>query len=449
MSDFYKKSSLIYAALIILIQVIFLLQPISGSHKWRQADTAAVARNFALESANIFYPRVDVREDKTGITGMEFPLYQYITSLFFKAFKSDSDQIPKTLSFVFTGLFIFLLSLILKQHFGIERLLSIPILLSSPMLIEYGTKVLPDPLALLCLALSFFFYFKASKKKYWGIVFFSLTILIRPYLILWGFWFLYDFYVGIKKRREWQKPLLYGLLSLIPFMAWYFYWNPYLRSNFGMPHYFNVGLNIKENFKYFLDINVYLFFIKTSFKNYIGWFLVPSALLSLFIMRKSFFMLLLAFLIMIIIISGNHFIVHNYYLYAFLPLLLFGVLKRHELMKYKFERKKSVLVFLLLLLINGISSKTHFLTKSRYYQNEWSDEFISQVKIKTKETDLFVVPNRGSFPYHLYSVRRRGWSVAQAKLSDINYLRNLKKKGAKWAILLNNQKPQLLDLDSI
>ena len=39
--------------------------PLLDHHSWRQADTAAIARNFAREQFNIFYPQVDWRGDRT------------------------------------------------------------------------------------------------------------------------------------------------------------------------------------------------------------------------------------------------------------------------------------------------------------------------------------------------------------------------------------------------
>ncbi len=44
------------------------------------------ARNFLEVDANIFYPRIDIAGEKTGITGMEFPLLNYIIFLQAKIF---------------------------------------------------------------------------------------------------------------------------------------------------------------------------------------------------------------------------------------------------------------------------------------------------------------------------------------------------------------------------
>ena len=75
------KLNYLAAILIVLFALIhmpWITTPPIDEHNWRQTDTAAVARNFQFESSNIFLPRVDGRGQFSGITGMEFPAYNYI-----------------------------------------------------------------------------------------------------------------------------------------------------------------------------------------------------------------------------------------------------------------------------------------------------------------------------------------------------------------------------------
>ncbi len=61
--------------------------PIEAWHTWRQVNVMMVARNF-LEDPNIFFPKIDSNGPYSGITGMEFPLYNYLIYLFTKLFGS-------------------------------------------------------------------------------------------------------------------------------------------------------------------------------------------------------------------------------------------------------------------------------------------------------------------------------------------------------------------------
>src|SRR3989344_9594997 len=77
--------------LVLIIAVAFMLRlykidnPIADWHSWRQADTAAVTRNFHKFGFNPFVPRYnDISNVQTGFDNpngyrfVEFPLYQVI-----------------------------------------------------------------------------------------------------------------------------------------------------------------------------------------------------------------------------------------------------------------------------------------------------------------------------------------------------------------------------------
>ena len=60
--------------------------PLEVSHNWRQTTVTMVARNFLEIDNNIFYPRIDIAGEKTGITGMEFPILNYLIYLVSEVF---------------------------------------------------------------------------------------------------------------------------------------------------------------------------------------------------------------------------------------------------------------------------------------------------------------------------------------------------------------------------
>src|SRR5689334_23268316 len=86
MMNFFKNQ---YFWLVLIIVLAFFVRlykldsPIADWHSWRQADTAAVTRNFIKEGFNPFYPKYDdmsaVADDSVINIGrfrfVEFPLY--------------------------------------------------------------------------------------------------------------------------------------------------------------------------------------------------------------------------------------------------------------------------------------------------------------------------------------------------------------------------------------
>lgn len=63
--------------------------PLEVAHNWRQTTVTMVARNFYETDAGIWLPRVDMAGEKSGITGMEFPLFNYLIYLFSLVFGYD------------------------------------------------------------------------------------------------------------------------------------------------------------------------------------------------------------------------------------------------------------------------------------------------------------------------------------------------------------------------
>ena len=60
--------------------------PVADWHSWRQADTAAVSRNFVNGGINMLYPTYDDissiqsgLENPTGIRMVEFPIYNLLS----------------------------------------------------------------------------------------------------------------------------------------------------------------------------------------------------------------------------------------------------------------------------------------------------------------------------------------------------------------------------------
>lgn len=63
-----------------LLSAPFFSLPPASVHVWRQCNTMAVARNFYEESMNILQPRVDRRNATNGVTGMQFPSYEWLVA---------------------------------------------------------------------------------------------------------------------------------------------------------------------------------------------------------------------------------------------------------------------------------------------------------------------------------------------------------------------------------
>ena len=68
------------------LRLVNINAPIIGVHSWRQADTAALARNFQLNQLPIWLPQVDWGGVSSGYAETDFPLYSYGVGLLYQFF---------------------------------------------------------------------------------------------------------------------------------------------------------------------------------------------------------------------------------------------------------------------------------------------------------------------------------------------------------------------------
>ena len=92
----------------LIIRLVNIQMPIVGVHSWRQADTAAMARHFALGNTPIWLPQIDWGGAMKGYVESEFPLYPFIVGQFYKLFGLH-EILGRSISLLFSLLTIFLI----------------------------------------------------------------------------------------------------------------------------------------------------------------------------------------------------------------------------------------------------------------------------------------------------------------------------------------------------
>jgi 4-amino-4-deoxy-L-arabinose transferase-like glycosyltransferase len=78
--------ALALVALALAARCYHLTAPLLDYHSWRQADTAAIARNYVVNGYRILYPQVDWGGLTRGYVESEFPLYTFTLALLYGSF---------------------------------------------------------------------------------------------------------------------------------------------------------------------------------------------------------------------------------------------------------------------------------------------------------------------------------------------------------------------------
>lgn len=315
--------------------------PLADWHSWRQADTAAVSRNFIKRGFDLLRPRFDDLSNVAsglpnpeGYRMVEFPLYNLFHAGLAKAFPALGLVAWGRLfsAFLSTASALFLFLIVCKMIDEKTALWAAFFFAVLPFNVYYGRVILPEPM-MVATGLGMIYFFiewneknlkTQSKIKYFyyslALVFGASTFLLKPYglvlflplaYLVWQIWRL--------DLKRWLFFTLFCVLSVLPF----FWWRQWIRQYpEGIPAYdwlFNAGgIRLKGAWFYWL-------FAERLAKLILGYWGVALMVLGLVVRtdRKEglfFFSWLAAILSYFIIIAAGN-VRHDYYQVMALPIV--------------------------------------------------------------------------------------------------------------------------------
>ena len=183
------------AILGIVVRFYHIKYPVADWHSWRQADTAAVARNFLKFGIDPSRPRYDDlsniqsgKDNPNGWRMVEFPIYQLVSVYLYKAVPRFPIEFwLRVVSIVSTGGSILLLGYLLVEIVSpLAGVFGAFLYAFLPFSIYYGRAILPDPFGTFCALLSLALLWKSGNKgQSWfylimGAVAGGISVLVRP-----------------------------------------------------------------------------------------------------------------------------------------------------------------------------------------------------------------------------------------------------------------------------
>jgi hypothetical protein len=203
-----------------------VLRPVNRA-SWRECDLGAVARNYAAESMNPFYPRIDWRGNTPGYAEMEFPLYPYLIAITYKIF-GVQDYFGRVWAFLFSLLTLFFFFKLARWFLDdFSLVFAFAFFAFNPLIVEFSTAIQPESLMILCYTASVYFFLKwletEEDKDFWlAASATALTLLSKATAAHTGVFFavllLQKF--GFKLFKQ-SKIWLFGAISLLPALLWY------------------------------------------------------------------------------------------------------------------------------------------------------------------------------------------------------------------------------------
>ena len=413
--------------------------PLEVAHNWRQTTVTMVARNFFEVDANIFYPRIDIAGEKSGITGMEFPFFNYLIYLVSIVF-GYQHWYGRLINLIVSSFGIFFFSLLVKKHFSERISLFASIILLVSIWFAYSRKIMPDTFSVSFTIIGLYYgsnYLESNYKKiHLLLAYFVFTTLGVLSKLPSGHLLILYMPLLLINRGNTKAIILFIISSVVSVFiigAWYYFWVPYLVKEYGFWHFF-MGNTISAGTKEIIEnLNLTLSrFYETALK-YIGFFVFLFGLANAFYKKNKklttiFILSFFSFLI-IILKAGFTFSRHSYYIIPFVPIM--ALIAGYGLDTIK--SKKVVLPILIIISLEGVLNQQHdFRIKDK------------ETALLNLETDLnefsnnndLIVINSNEYPTPMYFAHRKGWVANNEDLLNKDYIEKLKENGLKQIIIL-------------
>ena len=430
----------------LLVRLVNVTAPIIGVHSWRQADTAAMARNFYQGEMNILYPQVDWGGNTPGYVESEFPIYQYVVALLYSMF-GPVEACARALSIVASIMGIVFFYLLVARILG-ERTANWATAFYAflPLNLFYGRAAMPETMMLMFLVTGVYAFVRwidEGERRFFMLSAASIALACLSKLP--------SLYIGLPlaylawTRHKWgflRRPSLWGYaaLVLVPVGLWYYHSHQILLNGgltFGIWEYSqdkwgNWGLVATIDFW-----NKILFQgLSERHLTWLGLPLVIAGLSSKKLQPKErlFDFWLLAVLVYTVIVAkGNY--VHEYYqLPAMIPLPVFMGKAMNRVVWERWWQRKWTMLALLCVLGTVVLSLWRYSNYLSQEEPSASIRFYLAGKIKDLTPDkalIGVLDN--SNPTILYLAARKGWRLDAASL-DHEKIRRLASTGMKyWA----------------
>lgn len=216
------KNKVSYLVLGVVLLLGFLVRlykidnPIADWHSWRQADTAAVTRNYVKHGIDVLHPQYDDFSDVSGnglfnprgYRFVEFPIFNLVHYFLYTLIPIHYSleiwgRLTSILAALTSGVLLFFI--VRRRVNAFTGLLAAFFYLFIPFNIYFTRVILPDPLMVTLFLATL--NFNDQKRKYLTLLFGSLAVLVKPIAIF----FLLPIYVS---------NLWVGLLMLLPFGLW-------------------------------------------------------------------------------------------------------------------------------------------------------------------------------------------------------------------------------------
>ena len=440
-----RKVELVLLLTILFVGLILRLykidRPIADWHSWRQADTAAVARNFIKEGFNPFIPKYDDMSMQANSLDnpqryrfVEFPILNTVIAAVWSQTGINVTYARLVTVFISLGSIV-LLFLLVKYLSGLPvAALSAFFFATIPYNVFYSSTILPGPLMVFGI-LGLYFYFvkwlETSNSIFLAVsIFFAnLAILSWPIAIFFLLPILYLSYEkhGLALFRN-LKLWIFAFLSVTPFIIWRIWM---IRFPEGIPYLPFILNQTNIRFKGA--------FFRWLVAERMGKLILTVGGFSLFVFgtlvkrskKENFFYLVwLCSLILYFIVFAAGNVRHDYYQIPLIPVasifMAIGTIKLFNLPSAHFSKILGPAVALILIIF--MYAFGFYEVRGYWWINKPEIVKAGMAADKILPKDAKVIAPYGGDTAFLYQTNRHGYPLVDRSIQE------LIKNGAKYLI---------------
>ena len=415
--------------------------PLEIGHNWRQSTVTMVARNFYEGDARIAYPKIDIAGEKSGITGMEFPIFNYLIYGTSEVF-GYAHWYGRLINLFFSSIGLWFFYLLVRRYFPSPIAFYSTFILLFSIWFRFSRKIMPDTFSMsfILAALYFGLLFLESndrRKQVFNLGLFVATFAVGSLSKIPSA-YLFVLFIPVYLRIEiplTRKLFLAsaGAVVAVAVYYWYYIWVPHLVETYGFWHFFmgkSMSNGANELLLHWSD-GLSNFYDKPL--KFIGF---AAALFGLiFAFRKNdkklIYIFTLAFtaFFVIMLMAGETFTKHDYYIIPFTPILALSA-------GYGLSQIQNIRVRLALLAAIALE-----LLGGQYFDFRIKSEFNYLTSIETEldsislRNDLFLI-NSGPSPTAMYFAHRKGWVAKNHQITNPEYISDLQSKGLQYVLVL-------------
>lgn len=415
--------------------------PLEVSHNWRQTTVTMVARNFVEVDNNILYPRIDIAGDKSGITGMEFPVLNYLIYLLSLLF-GYQHWYGRLINLVVSSVGLFYFFKLAKLLFTQKTAFYATIILMCSIWFSYSRKIMPDTFSVSFILAGMYYgyrylYVDNKGNKSIHLLLYGVLITLGMLSKLPASFLLVCFIIpmldkDLKVNRK-LGFILISIIAVIPVIGWYFLWVPHLVETYGFWHFFMGKSFLQGSQEIVADLdNTLKKFYEEALK-FVGFFAFVVGV-GYSIKNKNRLLLqilVISFLAFAVIIlkAGSTFPHHSYYIIPFVPVM--ALVAGYGLSSIKYTNL--AMLFLLLIVLEGTLNQMHdFRIKDEAKALLRLEADMDKV---SNRNDLILI-NSGQYPTPMYFAHRKGWVESNEQIQQTRYINELAAKGLKHVVIM-------------